>query len=426
MTKRVKRVGIARTAAPRVGIFGKVGAGNIGNDASMEAILGYLHAHHPDAIVDTMCTGPEVVRARYGVEAVPLFWHLKFNRVSGVTGTMLKSVGKGIDVFRTASWVRRHDVVIVPGAGVLEASLPMIPRGFPYALFLLSVSGRMFGTKVGMVSVGAGAVNQPLTRWLFNSAARLAFYRSYRDPGAREAMRKRGLDVSRDNVYPDLAFSLPAPQGVTPDEQTVAVGVMAYYGTNDDRKQADEIYTQYVNGMKRFVRWLVENDRKVILLVGDTNGSDGSVVQEILADLRIKRPDLDPSAVTAATVSSYADVMQVLLPVNTVVAIRYHNILCALKLSKPTISIGYSPKHDVLMADMGLAEFCHDVNTLDIDQLIKMYSELEHRSAELRRTLTERNAIKIRLVDDLFAELSARLFPSAEPVPAGNEREPAV
>ena len=426
MTKRVQRAGSARTAAPRVGIFGKVGAGNIGNDASMEAILGYLHAHHPDAIVEAMCTGPEVVRARYSIEAVPLFWHLKFNRVSGVTGTMLKSVGKGIDVFRTASWVRRHDVVIVPGAGVLEASLPMIPRGFPYALFLLSVSGRMFGTKVAMVSVGAGAVNQPLTRWLFNSAARLAFYRSYRDPGAREAMRKRGLDVGRDNVYPDLAFSLPAPQGVAVDEQTVAVGVMAYYGTNDDRKQADEIYARYVDGMKRFVRWLVENDRKVVLLVGDTNGSDGGVVQEILADLRTKRPDLDPSAVTAATVSSYADVMQVLLPVNTVVAIRYHNILCALKLSKPTISIGYSPKHDVLMADMGLAEFCQDVNTLDIDQLIKMYAEMEHRSAELRQTLMERNAAKIRLVDDLFAELSARLFPSAGPVQAGSAREPAL
>ncbi len=187
---------------------------------------------------------------------------------------------------RTASWVRSHDVVIVPGAGILEASLPMIPRGFPYALFLLCASGRMFGTKVAMVSVGAGAVNQPLTRWLFNSAARLAFYRSYRDAGAREAMRKRGLDISRDHVYPDLAFALPAPPCDAVDEQTVAVGVMAYYGTNDDRKQAEEIYARYVDGMKRFVRWLVDSGRRVLLIVGDTNGSDDNVVQEILADLR--------------------------------------------------------------------------------------------------------------------------------------------
>ncbi len=408
-----------RSSAPRVGIFGKVGAGNIGNDASMEAVLGYLRDHQPDAIADAMCTGPETVTSRYGIDAVPLFWHHKFNQQSsGVTATALKVVGKGIDAVRTAAWVRRHDVVIVPGAGVLEASLPMLPRGFPYALFLLSASGKVFGTKVALVSVGAGAVNQPLTRWLFNSAARLAFYRSYREPGAREAMRKRGLDVSRDHVYPDLAFALPAPPAGPVDEQTVAVGVMAYYGTNDERKQADEIYARYVDGMKRFVRWLLDDGRKVLLIVGDTNGSDSIVVDEILADLRATQPDLDPSAVTAAAVTSYADVMRVLQPVSSVVAIRYHNILCALQLSKPTISIGYSPKHDVLMAEMGLPEFCQAVSTLDIGELTKLFTELDSRSAELRRTLLEHNAAKSRLVEDLFAELSATLFPPAEPAPA--------
>ena len=147
--------------------------------------------------------------------------------------------------------------------------------------------------------------------------------------------------------------------------------------------------------MKRFVRWLVEDGRKVLLLVGDTNGSDGSRGgRDILADLRTTLPDLDPSTVTAASVSSYADVMQVLRPVSSVVAIRYHNVLCALKLSKPTISIGYSPKHDVLMAEMGLPEFIQAVSTLDVDELKKLFTELENRSAELRQTLVERNAAK--------------------------------
>jgi polysaccharide pyruvyl transferase WcaK-like protein len=402
------------TARPRVGIFGKVGAGNIGNDASMEAVLGYLSAHQPDAIVDAMCTGPDTVKARYGIDAIPLFWHNKFKPESGITATALKVVGMGVDAIRTASWTRRHDVVIVPGAGVLEASLPMLPRGFPYAMFLLSVSGKLLRTKVALVSVGASMVNQPVTRWLFNSAARLAFYRSYREPGSREAMRKRGLDVSRDNVYPDLAFGLPVLPAVAVDEQTVAVGVMAYYGTNDERKHADEIYARYVDGMKQFVRWLVDNGRKVVLVVGDTNGSDGSVVQEILADIRASRSDLDPSVVVAAAVSSYADIMRALLPVSSVVAIRYHNVLCALQLSKPTIAISYSPKHDVAMAEMGLPEFSMAVNALDVSELIKLFTDLESRSADLRQTLEERNADKKQLVGDLFTELSARLFAPAE------------
>ena len=44
-------------SAPRVGLFGNLGSGNIGNDASMEAVLAYLEADHPDAIIDAMCAG---------------------------------------------------------------------------------------------------------------------------------------------------------------------------------------------------------------------------------------------------------------------------------------------------------------------------------------------------------------------------------
>lgn len=397
--------------APRVGLFGKVGAGNIGNDASMEAVLNYLSADHPGAIVDAMCTGPDTVRAKYGLDATPLFWHHKFSRVtSGLPATTLKVLGKGVDIIRTARWVRRHDIVIVPGAGVLEASLPMLPRGFPYALFLLSASGKIFRTKVALVSVGAGAINQPLTRWLFNSAARLAYYRSYRDAGALAAMGIRGIDTARDHVYPDLTFALPTPPFDAGDAEVVAVGVMAYYGTNDERPQAEEIYAAYVAGMKRFVRWLADSGRRIRLLVGDTNGSDDTVVQEILSDLREYRPDLHPSWAVAASVSSFADVMAALQPAGTVVAIRFHNILCGLKLSKPTISIGYSPKHDVLMADMGLAEYSLAVSALDVDQLIERFTTLAAHSAELRQTLLERNSAKTQRLDAQFAELSAVLF----------------
>ncbi len=273
-----------------------------------------------------------------------------------MTAIALKVLGKGIDAFRTASWVRRHDVVIVPGAGVLETSMPMRPWGLPYTMFLLCASGRLFGTKVALVSVGANVISQRLTRWLSTSAARLAFYRSYRDTMSRDAMRQRGLDTRQDHVYPDLVFGLPAPPYDPGDAQTVGVGVMDYYGTNDERRQADEMHASYVEKMKFFVRWLVDSGRRIRLLVGDTNGSDDSVVQEILADLRAHRPDLDPTWVVAEPVSSFADLMRAMAPVGTVVATRYHNVVCALKLSKPTISIGYSPKNTALMADMGLSE----------------------------------------------------------------------
>ena len=59
---------------PRVGLFGLLGSGNIGNDASMEAVLGYLQARHPSAMIDVMCSGPKRVTEEYGLDGVQMFW----------------------------------------------------------------------------------------------------------------------------------------------------------------------------------------------------------------------------------------------------------------------------------------------------------------------------------------------------------------
>ena len=258
------------TGPPRVGLFGNLGSQNIGNDGSMESVLRYLKTEHPDAIVDAMCAGPERLKAEYGIEAVPMSWYNYYEqRVSGVMAAVLKVLGKGVDVARTASWARKHEVVIVPGMGVLESTLPLRPWQFPYSMFLLCASGKLFRTKVALISVGADIIDKRATRWLSNLAARLAFYRSYRDTYSREAMRQRGLDVTRDHVYPDLVFGLPTPDTDASDPLTVGVGVMAYYGSNDDRPQGNAIYASYVANIKCFVRWLVDNDRGIRLLVGD-------------------------------------------------------------------------------------------------------------------------------------------------------------
>jgi polysaccharide pyruvyl transferase WcaK-like protein len=200
--------------------------------------------------------------------------------------------------------------------------------------------------------------------------------------------------------------------------------VMAYYGTNDDRKQAAEIHAAYTEKMKRFVRWLAAAGYKIRLFGGD-NLWDDAVLEEILADLRKHRPDLEPVWAVAEPVTSLEELMLQMGPVGTVVAIRYHNVLCALKLSKPTLSISYAKKHDLLMADMGLAEFCQFANALDVDQLIEQFTELQSRSAQLTEAMAKRNEEKARLLEQQFATLSALLFPAGRQALATARPEPA-
>ena len=396
----------------RVGLFGLLGSGNIGNDASLESVLRYLRTDHPDAIVDAMCMGWEQVRARYGVDAIPLHWYRKYDqRLPRVVAPVLKVLGKGADAFRTASWVRRHDVVIVPGMGVLESSLPMRPWGVPYTMFLLCASGRLSGTKVALVGVGATIVRQRMTRWLFIKTAQFASYRSYRDVQSRDALRQQGLDTSGNLVYPDLVFGLPSSPAAG-NADTVGVGLMAYHGSNDDRKRSDEIYASYIANVESFIRWLLDNGRQVRLFYGD--GADEPAIAQVLTDLRGYRSDPGSSRLVAEHFTSFEELSRAMAPVGAVVATRYHNVICALKLGKPTISIGYAKKNAVLMEDMGLPEFWQCADSLDVGKLIEQFTKLESNADQLRTVIAERNAENARLVAEQFTALDAQLFPGVQ------------
>lgn len=399
-------------AAPRVGLFGLLGSGNSGNDASMETVLAYLREARPDIVVDALCGGPERVRANYGIDAVPLYWYQRFEKRNvRIPSAILKLAGKGIDTIRVASWVRRHDAVIVPGAGALETTLPQRAWGYPYSLFLLAASGRLFGTKVALVSVGADLINKRPTRWLSNSTARLAAYRSYRDAYSRDAMRQRGLDTASDRVFPDLVFGVPTPPYEPGDPQLVGVGVMAYYGGNDDRSRADQIHASYVETMTRFTEWLVDSGYRVRLFGGD-NKFDGEIAEKIEADVRTRRPELDEQQISVAAISTYPELIREMAQVSMVVATRYHNVMCALKLCKPTISLGYSRKFISLMTDMGLAEFHQFTDSVGLDRLTEQFKELANRRAQLQEKMAERNAANIRDLKEQFALLEARVFPA--------------
>ncbi|MFE9674440.1 polysaccharide pyruvyl transferase family protein [Streptomyces sp. NPDC006259] len=398
----------ADESAVRVGVFGLLGSGNLGNDGSLEAVLGYLRAQHPEAVVDALCGGPEAVTARYGIPATRLHWYRGEYRTASRAGAIAaKGLGKLVDAVRTAAWVRRHDVVIVPGMGVLEATLPLRPWGFPYALFLLCASGRLFGTRVALVGVGADAIADRPTRALVRRSARLAAYRSYRDTLSRDAMRAMGVDTARDEVYPDLAFALPAPPPRAPSGPPgrVCVGVMAFHGGNDDRSRAEEIHRRYLDGTIRFVRALVEDGRPVRLLTGDD--CDAPVVAAIL-------DAVDSPLVTAAEAASLAGLMKEMAAADAVVATRYHNLVCALKVATPTLALSYAAKSDALMARMGLDAYRHPAREVDADRLLEQFRALERNSAELRRTLAERNLVAARQLEDQFTALTAALFPSTD------------
>jgi polysaccharide pyruvyl transferase WcaK-like protein len=250
-----------------------------------------------------------------------------------------------------------------------------------------------------------------MTRWFYSAAARLASYVSYRDRVSRDAMLKPEQADGQSLVYPDLAFGLPPLTDEPGDPLTIGIGVMDFAGSNDDRERAGQIRASYLDQMKAFVVALVDSGRKVRLFVGDTTGHDDAVAGEILTYLRSVRPDLPAGHAIAEQVVTFDDLMRAMAPAGAVAATRYHNLICALLLCKPTISLGYAAKHRALMAETGLAEFCQPADNLQASALIDQLAELQSRSAEVRSLIAERNAERAERVAEQFTALSALLFP---------------
>ncbi len=397
-------------AIQRIGVFGLLGTGNSGNEASLESMLRYLRASHPEAVIDAMSAGFEQPPIKHGIATTPLKWYEYHENAPRPVRPLLRILGKAIDPLRIFLWVRAHDSVIVPGMGVLEDTTPVRAYGFPLSLFLLAVAGRVCGVKVALVSVGASIVRKRATRFLFSRCASMATYRSYRDDYSMQAVRQTGVDTSGDRVYPDLAFSLPSPPFDPGNQSLVGVGIMDYNGGSNDRARATDLHSSYFDKMTAFVRWLLANGYDVRFFGGD-NLWDYAIADKITDHIRRQCPDIDVTArVTADPFGSYAELLTEMNRVGTMVATRYHNVLGALKLSKPTIAVGYAHKFVPLMESMGLAEFTQFADNFDVDLLIRQFEAIQRRRAELVPELQRRNAAKAESLAEQFAALSDLLF----------------
>jgi polysaccharide pyruvyl transferase WcaK-like protein len=389
----------------RVGFFGLLGQGNLGNDGSFEAMLAFVRDRLPEAEIDVLCPRPAEITRRYGLSATRLHWNRReYETARGAGAIARKIFGKLADPVRVAAWVRDHDVVFVPGMGVLESVPPLRPWGFPYSLFLVSAAGKLQRTWVGLISVGADRSVSPMTRWVVGKAATMAAYRSFRDAPARAALQSMGVDTSRDSVYADLVFALPNPEAPGAPTGVVGLGVMDYHGGYADRGRRDDVHAEYLAKITRFADWLLDEGWRVRVLIGDQG--DVPAARAVVDAVRDSRPGLAETAITAAAPTALSGVEQEIAQVDVVVATRFHNIICALKQAKPTISLGYAAKNEALMTSFGLGEFCQPLSSLDIERLTEQFRLLRKGQEELVVEMRARATANAHLLDEQFSALA--------------------
>lgn len=381
----------ARRRPATIALFGLFGVGNLGNDGSLEAMVRFLRDARPDAELFCVCDDPRVVAGSIDVDFIPLRRSRQLLRWSGGGSRMLKLPLRLMDQAAAFWRLRRADLMIIPGTGILD-DFGERPHGMPLDIAVWCLAARLMGAKVAFVCIGAGPIRNSVSRRLMTFAARLANYRSYRDQISSEFMKNVGVDADGDPVYPDIAFKLAVPEAPerpsAGGKLTVGVGVMGYRGWYSFAEGAEEIWSRYLGKLSRFVVHLLEAGHDIRLLIGEAG--DMASVDALQEMVTAAAPDMVEGRVTAVPSASLHELMQQMAHTDAVVATRFHNVVCALKMGRPTISIGYAKKNDVLMADMGLGGFCQHVEDFDLETLKGQFDLLVENRETYSRKIRDR------------------------------------
>ncbi len=82
-----------------------------------------------------------------------------------------------------------------------------------------------------------------------------------------------------------------------------------------------------------------------------------------LSSLRVH--GLPDDAVLVREFTTFTELTEEMMQADVVIASRFHNLICALRLARPTVSVGYAKKNRDLMRGLGLAGYCQDIEDLD-------------------------------------------------------------
>ena len=381
----------------RIAFWGNFGTGNWGNECTLQAILHNTRKQLPNAELSCFCFRPDDTAKRHGLPSFPITdLRLRAGGApSAISPAPLRIARRLADEARiwrhTFELARSADVIVMAGTGMLTDSGEGA-MGMPYDMFKLSIAAKASGRKVMFASVGVEGIKDSRAKFFITTALRLADYRSYRDRQSKDRLEKLGFAADEDPVCPDSAFSLPETMATERSAETrpearkptVGVGLFDHRGRGLGGPSDAAAYREYLEKIATFVMWLLERDYPVRVVIGDLTYDE-----PVLEDLRLVLASRGIAKYAGSrfhdeAARSVDQVMDQLAGLDLLVASRFHNVLLALMLGKPVVSVSYNEKNDALMSQMGLAEYCRPIETFDIAWLVERFTDIQANAARLK------------------------------------------
>jgi polysaccharide pyruvyl transferase WcaK-like protein len=408
-------------ARPKVGFLGGFGVGNLGNDASLQACIDLVWRVVPNAEITVFCPQPSVVQERLQVDATTIRARRPTGRLFRTrAGRVAQLPLRLLDVGRALRKAGQLDVLLVPGTGILDDYGGEQPYGWPMTLCVWMAAARARGTRTGMVAIGAGPLDHPVSRRLTRWVVSLVDRTSVRDTASLDFLVGIGCRLPADVVVPDVVFSLRAPSADQPRHQPsqVSVVVMKYRGWVYDGRSTS-IAESHVRETASFCSWLLRQGYRVQLVTAGAD--DGPATERVRQETCTSAPELALEHLSIREAHNLEELMHLVANSTAVVATRYHSVIAALLVGRPTISLGYADKNAQLMDRMGLAAYCQHVEQIDQAVLRQQFEKLvADHEAVTDRVTSSVGRFTDQLKQEELALGEVLLGPTATTVEPGN------
>jgi polysaccharide pyruvyl transferase WcaK-like protein len=425
-------------ADTRIGLLDHVGGGNLGDDATLDAVVGNIKQRWPNAEIHAFSMNPDDTETRHGIMSHPIRrkgWSIGYKPAgteAALTETvkaltrkysavfyLLKATNAVVrlpsEVFRELSFLlssRRNikslDLFIISGGGQLTEKDG--PWRFPYTIFKWVVLARSAGVRCMFLNVGAGPLTHPLSKFFVRRALLAADYVSLRDDKSRALVYDIGF-TGESRVCPDSVYGLEvATTNGSPLERRaqpiVGFAPMPYPGPREYSAERDQIiYDEFIRKLAIFASWLVCQSYELTMF-GTDIGVDPLAIEDLQMALLSHHGITSSQYSVNQSVKSVHDLLATMSGMDYVVTCRFHGVVFAHLLNKPVLAIAHHPKVTDLMTDLELSSYCVDIRDFDLKLLAERFASMVINADEIKSRMAAgltRNRQRLRSqFDELF------------------------
>jgi len=377
----------------KIALLHHTGGGNLGDDATMDAVIRNILGRWPEAEISAFSMNPEDTSKKHGIPSYPIrrhTWSIGYSSTKTISNPVVRIPRA---VFRELAFLvsslrnlRSFDLLVVSGGGQLTERSG--PWGFPYAVFTWGLMAKAARIRCLFLNVGAGPLKHPLSRFFVTRALFAADYVSFRDVQSQALAHDIGF-TGPSQVFPDNVYNLEAPSSEVSsrkrDHSVVGIAPMPYpfCDPREHPSGHQAIYEDFIAKFAIFASSLARQSYSLELFGSDT-GADPSAIEDLRTVLQ-NRHNISVSPYDP--VNSVSGLLFRMSAMDYVVTCRFHGVVFAHLLNKPVLAISHHPKVADLMEALGLSKYCMDIQTFDPNRLTDTFASLVNDADEVKSSM---------------------------------------